>query len=85
MQNAFSSFNAVTLLQHRSVLDLDIEQMQFLIPLPYLPRFINPYQGIFDLLSSWCGLMDTDVDCEMGGRSCLLQAFYEGTLRCGKD
>jgi len=54
--------NPLAFLEHRAVLDLDVEQVYFLISLGDFPRLINPQDGVLDFPSVRPWLVDADMD-----------------------
>lgn len=64
----------LALLQDRTTLDLDVEQVQLLIALHDVASLVDPDQRVPDLLSALGRLVDADVDGQLGSASFVLQA-----------
>ena len=62
---SITGLDALALPQNRSILNLHVEKMKFLVPVGYLPLFINPDQGVLHAVAFGGGLVNADVDGEM--------------------
>ena len=62
--DAGPTLDAIALLQHGAVLDLDVEKVQLLVAMGNVAMLVDPEERVLDLGAGRRGLVDADVDGE---------------------
>lgn len=75
----------LALLKNRPVLDLDVEEVQLLVPLHDLAALVDPQQRVLDLLAALRGLVHADVNGQLSSARLILQPQHELGVLDGLD
>ena len=66
VSDALTDPSILAFCQYGTTVDVHVEEMYLLIPMHNIPMAIDPDQRIFDFIAVQCGLVNPNVDRQVG-------------------